>query len=102
MISSIQGDIAQMNWERRPKEDEPAMVQRIFRDDDGRTWTGSVTSGRLEGGEDFAEVLFVCNDQPAETKRVATLEFPPGEADRKWKLMADDEVTALFNRSEPA
>ena len=91
-----------MNWERRPKEDEPVMMQRTFQDEDGRNWTGSVTSGRMEGGEDFAEVLFVCNDQPAETKRVATLEFPPGEADRKWKNMGDDEVTELFRASKPA
>lgn len=91
-----------MNWERRPKEDEPTMVQRTFTDEDGRNWTGSVTSGRMEGGEDFAEILFVCNDQPAETKRVATLEYPPGEADRKWKSMGDEEVTDVFRRSEPA
>ena len=91
-----------MNWERRPKDDEPQMVQRIFQDDDGRTWTGSVTSGRMEGGEDFAEVLFVCNDQPGETKRVATLEYPPGEAGGEWKTMTDSEVTELFRRSGPA
>jgi hypothetical protein len=91
-----------MNWERRPKDDEPMMVQRSFRDDAGRSWTGSIMSGRHEGGEDFAEVLFVCNDQPAETKRVATLEIPPGEADREWKVMGDDAVTELFRRSSPA
>jgi hypothetical protein len=91
-----------MNWERRGRADEPEMAQRIFQDDDGRNWTGSVTSGRVEGGEDFAEILFVCNDQPGETKRVATLDVPPGEADRHWKTMADTEVTDLFRRSEPA
>lgn len=91
-----------MNWERRPKEDEPVMAQRNFEDESGRSWTGSVTSGRAEGGEDFAEVLFVCNDQPGEIKRVATLEFPPGEADRAWSDMAEDEVVNLFRRSEPA
>jgi hypothetical protein len=91
-----------MSWERRPKEDEPVMVQRNFADDDGRNWTGSITSGRMEGGEDFAEVLFVCTDQPAEIKRVATLDHPPGEADRHWKVMPDSEVQELFRRSEPA
>jgi hypothetical protein len=91
-----------MNWERRPKDDEPVMAQRTFVDDDGRNWTGSVTSGRQEGGEDFAEVLFVCNDQPAETKRVATLEYPPREASRRWSDLGDDEVIDLFHRSKPA
>lgn len=91
-----------MNWERRPKSDEPVMAQRTFTDDAGRQWTGSVTSGRVEGGEDFAEVLFVCNDQPAEVKRVVTLDYPPAEADDRWTDMADDEVVELFRRSEPA
>lgn len=91
-----------MNWERRPREDEPVMAQRSFQDESGRSWTGSVTSGRVEGGEDFAEVLFVCNDQPGEIKRVASLDFPPGEADRAWSGMAEDEVVDLFRRSEPA
>ena len=91
-----------MEWERRPRADEPVMAQRTFEDDRGRRWTGSVTSGRVEGGEDFAEVLFVCNDQPNEMKRVATLEHPPGEADRRWGDMAEDEVVELFRRSAPA
>jgi hypothetical protein len=91
-----------MNWERRPKDDEPVMTQRTFQDDSGRNWTGSVTSGRMEGGEDFAEVLFVCNDQPAETKRVISLDYPPREAGRRWSAMGDDEVVDLFRRSEPA
>ncbi|HEX6065601.1 MAG TPA: hypothetical protein VFZ04_15330, partial [Longimicrobiales bacterium] len=77
-------------------------AQRTFTDDAGRQWTGSVTSGRVEGGEDFAEVLFVCNDQPAEVKRVVTLDYPPAEADDRWTDMADDEVVELFRRSEPA
>ncbi len=91
-----------MNWERRPKEDEPTMAQRSFLDEDGRNWTGSVMSGRMEGGEDFAEVLFVCDDQPAETKRVATLEIAPGDADKRWSAMGDDEIVDVFRRSEPA
>ena len=91
-----------MNWERRPKDDEPVMTQRDFQDEDGRSWTGSITSGRMEGGEDFAEVLFVCRDQPAETKRVASLDYPPREAGRRWGSMNDDEVVEVFRRSEPA
>ena len=79
-----------MSWERRPREDEPRMIQRF------------VQSGRHEGGEDFAEVLFVCNDQPAETKRVATLDMPPGEADDHWQMMADQDIEDLFRRSERA
>lgn len=91
-----------MNWERRPKEDEPVMVQRSIRDERGRNWKGMVQSGRHEGGEDFAEVLFVCEDQPAEVKRVATLDTPPGEADERWRAMGDAEVADVFRRSEPA
>jgi len=91
-----------MSWERRPREDEPRMVQRFLRDDRGRTWTGLVQSGRHEGGEDFAEVLFICNDQPTEAKRVATMDTPPGEADERWKMMGDDEIDDLFRRSEVA
>ena len=78
------------------------MSQRSFKDDRGRLWTGSVMSGRMEGGEEHAEVLFVCDDQPAETKRVATLEAAPRDADEQWVTMADDEVVQVFNRSEPA
>jgi hypothetical protein len=91
-----------MEWERRPRDDEPLMAQRSFEDDRGRRWTGSVTSGRVEGGEDFAEVLFVCNDQPMEMKRTVTLEYPPGEADSRWSDMKEDEVVELFRRSTPA
>ena len=91
-----------MNWERRPKDDEPVMNQRYVRDDQGRTWTGSVMSGRFEGGEDFSEILFVCNDQPTEVKRVATLEYPAREADERWKMMGDSDVDTLFRQSKPA
>jgi hypothetical protein len=91
-----------MSWERRPREDEPRMIQRFVQDDQGRTWTGFVQSGRHEGGEDFAEVLFICNDQPAEVKRVVTLDTPPGEADDRWQMMADQEIEDLFKRSERA
>ena len=91
-----------MNWERRPKEDESVMTHRYVRDDQGRVWAGSVMSGRFEGGEDFSEVLFICSDQPNETKRVATLEYPPAEASGRWKMMGDSEVETLFSQSKPA
>ena len=91
-----------MNWERRPEADTPLGSQRSFTDERGRHWTGSVMSGRLEGGEQRAEVLFVCDDQPTETKRVVSMEAAPREADERWITMADDEVVELFKRSEPA
>ncbi len=78
------------------------MAQRTFVDDTGRRWTGSIMSGRVEGGEDFAEVLFVCNDQPNEIKRVATLDYPPAEAGDHWTDLPDEDVAELFRRSEPA
>ena len=52
--------------------------------------------------EDFAEVLFVCNDQPNEIKRVATLDYPPAEAGDHWTDLPDEDVAELFRRSEPA
>ena len=91
-----------MNWDRRPAGDEPTATQRYVSDEQGRTWTGMVTSGRFEGGEDFSEVLFICNDQLTEQKRFATLEYPPREASERWKMMPDMEVEELFRRSEPA
>ena len=91
-----------MNWERRPKADEPRMVHRSLRDDQGRTWTGLVQSGRHEGGEELAEVLFICEDQPGETKRVARLDTPAASADERWQAMGDQEVAELFRSSEPA
>ena len=86
-------------WERRPRSDEPMMEQRKLRDDQGRQWIGSVSSGRFEGGEENAEVLFVCEDQPDERKRFASLGLPPAEADDAWRKMGDREVEALFKES---
>jgi hypothetical protein len=90
------------NWARRPKEDEPIAEQRSFTDEEGRRWTGTVTSGRLEGGEENAEVIFVCEDQPSELKRVADLGVAPRAADDTWRRIGEDEVEAVFRRSRPA
>lgn len=91
-----------MEWARRPERDTPRAEQRTFRDDRGRTWVGSVTSGTLRGGEEHAEVVFVCVDQPGELKRFARLDIPPSRADEAWRGMADEEVLDIFRRSEPA
>ena len=91
-----------MEWEKRPKSDEPVNEQRRLTDDEGRTWIGSVTSGRFQGGEENAEVLFVCDDQPSELKRVADLGIPARDADTHWRGVSDDEVGEVFRRSRPA
>lgn len=91
-----------MSWERRPEDDTPRMEQRRFRDARGRTWTGSVSSGTVEGGERRAEVIFVCEERPSELKRVATLDVPPARADERWHDMDEDELLEVFDRSEPA
>jgi len=91
-----------MNWERQPAENEPVMEQRTFHDDQGRQWTGMVTSGRFEGGEASAEVIFVCDDQPSETKRVANLGIDPAHADQAFRTMAERDVRELFRNSSPA
>jgi hypothetical protein len=78
------------------------MEQREVKDGRGRTWVGSVTSGTARGGEEHAEVIFVCRDQPGELKRVGRLTVPPGEASAAWRTMRPDEVLDLLDRSEPA
>ena len=90
------------NWARRPKEDEPVAEQRSITDEDGRRWTGIVSSGRLEGGEENAEVIFVCEDQPSEIKRVADLGVPPRDADDMWRTIDENQVEQVFRRSRPA
>lgn len=87
---------------KRPEGDTPRMEQRRLRDDRGRIWTGSVTSGTLRGGEQHAEVVFVCEDQPSELKRFSRLEVPPAEADDMWRKMDDSEIHRVFDESEPA
>ncbi len=91
-----------MEWERRPREATPAMAQRVFEDERGRTWIGSVTSGTQRGGERHAEVVFVCRDQPDELKRVSRLDVPAAAADERWRALDDEGVRAAFRRSEPA
>jgi hypothetical protein len=91
-----------MDWERRPKSDEPIAEQRSITDDRGRKWTGIVSSGRFEGGEENAEVLFVCDDLPTALKRVADLEVPPATADDLWRGLPQQEVDEMFRRSRPA
>jgi hypothetical protein len=91
-----------MSWARRPDEDTPRMETRTFTDDSGRRWAGSVISGRFAGGEAHAEVVFVCEDVPSETKRFARLDEPPVEAADRWRALGDNEVRAIFRDSEPA
>lgn len=91
-----------MPWSRRPERDTPRMEQRRFRDERGRLWTGSVSSGTVRGGESHAEVIFVCEDHPGQLKRVARLDMAPAEADDAWQSMDDDDVRRTFDRAEPA
>lgn len=91
-----------MKWERRPEDDTPRMVTRAFTDDDGRRWSGSVVSGRFAGGEQRAEVIFVCEDAPSEAKRFARLDGAPAEAAREWRGLDEGRVLALFRDSEQA
>lgn len=78
------------------------MEQRRFRDERGRLWTGSISSGTLRGGEQHAEVIFVCDDQPGELKRVARLDVAPAEADDLWRSMDEQAIRRVFRGSEPA
>lgn len=89
-----------MNWERRSEDETPTAEQRRFEDEQGRTWVGTVRSGTLEGGEEHAEVVFVCEDEPSETKRVGVLDASAGEADSAWKDMDDERVREVFRNSE--
>jgi len=91
-----------MAWERRPAEETPAAEQRTFRDERGRRWTGVVHSGSERRGEEHAEVIFMCDDQPSETRRVARLPIKAAEVDDRWREMGEDEVLEAFRRSRPA
>lgn len=91
-----------MTWTGRPDEDTPRMETRTFTDEQGRRWAGSVISGRFAGGEQRAEVVFVCEDVPSETKRFARIDAPPSEAADQWRSLNESEVRALFRDSEPA
>lgn len=91
-----------MTWERRAADDTPRMEQREVKDGRGRTWVGSITSGTSRGGEEHAEVIFICRDQPGELKRVGRLDLPPRDAADAWTKMQPDEVRDILDRSEPA
>jgi hypothetical protein len=91
-----------MNHEGRDESETPRMETRSFKDDQGRRWAGSVMSGRFRGGEEHAEVIFVCEDTPSELKRFARLDTPPAEAADEWRGMAEEQVRGLFRDSEPA
>lgn len=91
-----------MNQERRDESETPRMETRTFTDEEGRKWAGSVMSGRFRGGEDRAEVIFVCEDTPSETKRSARLDSSPAEAASEWRGMNEEQVRTLFRDSEPA
>lgn len=91
-----------MSYQGRPERDTPRLEQRELRDERDRLWIGSVTSGTLEGGEEHAEVIFVCPAQPSELKRVARLDTPPAEADDRWRRMNDRELLDVFEQAEPA
>lgn len=90
-----------MSWARRPEDETPRMETRTFRDEEGRRWAGSVMSGRFAGGEDHAEVVFVCEDVPSENKRFVRLDSPPAEAAEEWRAMDESRVRELFRDSEP-
>jgi hypothetical protein len=91
-----------MSWARRDEDETPRMETRTFTADDGRRWAGSVMSGRFEGGEDHAEVIFVCEDAPSELKRTTRLESRPSEAAEEWRRMDEARLQQLFRDSEPA
>lgn len=91
-----------MNHERRDESETPRMETRTLTDDQGRRWAGSVVSGRFRGGEEHAEVIFVCEDTPSETKRFARLDSAPAEAANEWRGMGEEEARELFRDSEPA
>jgi hypothetical protein len=91
-----------MSWARRDEDETPMMEQRELTDRRGRTWIGSVRSGTLEGGEQHAEVIFYCRDQPSELKRVTRVDVPAAEADEWWRSVGPAEAQAILDRSEPA
>ncbi len=88
-----------MGWARRPANETPRAEQRTVMDDRGRRWTGTVHSGSQRRGEEHAEVLFVCEDQPSERKRVARLRIPAADVDDRWRAMEEEEVQEVFRRS---
>lgn len=78
------------------------MERRHLRDEQGRIWVGNVGSGRLKGGEEHAEVTFICRDQPSELKRFTRLDIEPARAGDVWREMGEEQLMDVFRRSEPA
>jgi hypothetical protein len=93
---------AEMSREGRSEDATPEMATRTFTDGEGRQWAGSVMSGRFAGGEERAEVIFVCEDSPSEAKRFARLDSAPADAAREWRAMGDAAIQALFRDSKIA
>jgi hypothetical protein len=91
-----------MSWARRPEDETPRMETRTFTDGDGRRWSGSVMSGRFAGGEERAEVIFVCEDEPGAARRYTRLDTPPADAAAHWRGLDDRRVLELFRDSEEA
>lgn len=91
-----------MTHARRDESTTPDAEARTFRDGEGRQWAGSVMSGRLGGGEENAEVVFVCEDVPSEPKRTARLDASAERATQKWRSMDEEQMRALLRASEPA
>lgn len=91
-----------MSTAKRDESETPDMETRMFTDEEGRRWAGSVMSGRFGGGEEHAEVIFVCEDVPSEDKRSARMEESPVEAARRWRSMEESQMRELFRASEPA
>lgn len=91
-----------MEHEKRPDSETPEMETRIFEDEEGRRWAGSVMSGRLGGGEERGEVVFVCEDSPSEPKRYARLDAAPKEAAKEWRGMDEPRMRELLRDSEEA
>lgn len=90
------------DFARRPEDQTPHAERRTIRDDWGRSWVGTVTSGHLPGGEEHAEVSWICVDAPSETKLVTRLDAPAATVDEHWRSMSTDDVAQAFRRSEPA
>lgn len=88
-----------MEWEKRPSREEPVAEKRTFTDDRGRRWAGTVMSGQYSHGEENAEVVFVCEDQPAERHRVAKLGREAAKADDAFRRMKEDDIVELFRDS---
>jgi hypothetical protein len=91
-----------MEHARRAESDTPVGDARQVMDDRGRRWSGVVTSGRMGGGEEYAEVIFACEDNPGEVKRVSRLNEPPARAGETWRAMGDADLRDVFDRSMPA